>query len=244
METDYREYKTMNKLFSTLFTLGVFLLIGEYNETNLELNSIDNIRSFLGNMLKYVLLWFIIYMFIEGIFVSEKKFILRNLLILFIVNVLIYSVIFFTSPNVTFNQFFQPEAIKYFIGYFSFSIAASFVNTSIFNDYRISLSKSQKPEKVIQKYFLKSVFVTLGLYALFVIFVNQLLQKKIFYDQAINYLLVAIITVFFLFLFFLIDKKKNTLERKIIIESTKAETATAQFETLKNQLDPHFLFNS
>ena len=73
---------------------------------------------------------------------------------------------------------------------------------------------------------------------------ESIVAKKDFLRSSDYYLLVAIITVFFLFLFFLIDKKKNTLERKIIIESTKAETATAQFETLKNQLDPHFLFNS
>ena len=118
------------------------------------------------------------------------------------------------------------------------------MNTSVFNEYRTDVPDSPKPEKVLRKYFLRSIIYTLVLYYVFVEFANLLLQKYIFYDQSINYLLVAVITVFFLFLFFIIDRKKNKLERKIVIESTKAETATAQFETLKNQLDPHFLFNS
>ena len=225
----------MNKDVKTIiFTLliMIYTLISFKNE------------MFEENIIKYLALGFIVYKFIEGIIVSDKKLIVRNILILFVVNILIYSMIFFTSPNVSFNQFFHPEAIKYFIGYFSFSIAASFVNTSVFNEYRTDEPDSPKPEKVLRKYFLRSIFYTLVLYYVFVEFANLLLQKYIFYDQTINYLLVAVITVFFLFLFFIIDRKKNKLERKIVIESTKAETATAQFETLKNQLDPHFLFNS
>lgn len=197
-----------------------------------------------NNIIKYSALGFIIYKFIYGIIVSEKKLILRNILILFVVNILIYSVLFFTSPNVTIDQYFHPEALKYFVGYFAFAFAASFINTSIFHDFRQNLPQSANPNKIIRKYFLRSIFSTLGLYYVFVKFVNPLLDKKIFYDQLINYFLVALITSFFLGLFYFIDRKKNKLEQEIVKESTKAETATAQFETLKNQLDPHFLFNS
>ena len=241
----------MNKDVKNIVVTIVFILI---SWLFIWLNKEDVIYFFRGNnadiviglnaILKYLALGFIIYKLIEGIIVSDKKLILRNISILFVINVLIYSVIFFTSANVSFNQYFHPEAIKYFIGYFSFSIAASFVNTSVFNEYRTDFPESSKPEKVLRKYFLRSILYTLVLYYVFVVFANLLLQKYIFYDQTINYLLVAVITVFFLFLFYIIDRKKNKLERKIVIESTKAETATAQFETLKNQLDPHFLFNS
>ena len=50
--------------------------------------------------------------------------------------------------------------------------------------------------------------------------------------------------IIFLGIFYFLDKKKNQLEKEIVKESTKAETATSKFESLKNQLDPHFLFNS
>ncbi len=236
--------KRLVTIFSILISLILFIYILSESESVYPISSSFELGKLVGHSTKFIALGFIIYKFIEGIIVSDKKLIVRNILILFVVNILIYSVIFFTSPNVSFNQFFHPEAIKYFIGYFSFSIAASFVNTSVFNEYRTDIPDSPKPEKVLRKYFLRSIIYTLVLYYVFVEFANLLLQKYIFYDQTINYLLVAVITVFFLFLFFIIDRKKNKLERKIVIESTKAETATAQFETLKNQLDPHFLFNS
>ncbi len=236
--------KRLITIFSILISLILFIYILNESESVYPITSSFELGKLVGHSTKFIALGFIVYKFIEGIIVSDKKLIVRNILILFVINVLIYSVIFFTSPNVSFNQFFHPEAIKYFIGYFSFSVAASFVNTSVFNEYRTDVPDSPKPEKVLRKYFLRSIIYTLVLYYVFVEFANLLLQKYIFYDQSINYLLVAVITVFFLFLFFIIDRKKNKLERKIVIESTKAETATAQFETLKNQLDPHFLFNS
>ena len=52
-------------------------------------------EMFEENIIKYLALGFIIYKFIEGIIVSDKKLIVRNILILFVVNVLIYCVIFF-----------------------------------------------------------------------------------------------------------------------------------------------------
>lgn len=236
--------KRLITIFSILISLILFIYILNESESVYPITSSFELGKLVGHSTKFIALGFIVYKFIEGIIVSDKKLIVRNILILFVINVLIYSVIFFTSPNVSFNQFFHPEAIKYFIGYFSFSVAASFVNTSVFNEYRTDVPDSPKPEKVLRKYFLRSIIYTLVLYYVFVEFANLLLQKYIFYDQTINYFLVALITTFFLALFYFLDRKKNKLERKIVIESTKAETATAQFETLKNQLDPHFLFNS
>lgn len=236
--------KRLITIFSILISLILFIYILNESESVYPITSSFELGKLVGHSTKFIALGFIVYKFIEGIIVSDKKLIVRNILILFVINVLIYSVIFFTSPNVSFNQFFHPEAIKYFIGYFSFSVAASFVNTSVFNEYRTDVPDSPKPEKVLRKYFLRSIIYTMILYYVFVKFGNQLLQKYIFYDQTINYFLVALITTFFLALFYFLDRKKNKLERKIVIESTKAETATAQFETLKNQLDPHFLFNS
>lgn len=236
--------KRLTIIFSILISLILFVFILSESESIYPITSSFELGKLVGHSTKFLALAFVIYKFVKGIIVSDKNLILRNLLILFVINILIYSVIFFTSSNVTFNQFFHPEAIKYFIGYFAFSIAASFINTSVFNDYRMDVPDSPKPDNIVRKYFLRSIFYTLTLYYVFVKFGNQLLQKNIFYDQTINYILVAVITVFFLILFFIIDRKKNKLERKIIVESTKAETATAKFESLKNQLDPHFLFNS
>lgn len=240
MENNYKDYRSFIKIFFILIAVGLFFWIDDYNDSGFTITSYRDLR----NIFPYLILGLVLYKFVYGIIVSEKGLILRNILILIVVNILIYSIIFFTSPNVTIDQYFHPEALKYFIGYFAFSFSASFVNTSIFYDYKQNLLEATNPEKNIRKYFLRSIFYTLILYYVFVEFVNPLLDKNIFYNQPINYFLVALITIFFLGFFYFIDRKKNKLERKIVIESTKAETATAQFETLKNQLDPHFLFNS
>ncbi|MFV0210577.1 histidine kinase [Empedobacter falsenii] len=197
-----------------------------------------------NNIIRYLALGLIIYKFVKGIIVSDKKLILRNTLILFIVNILIYSIIFLTSPNITMNQFYHPEALKYFIGYFSFSIAASFVNTSVFNDFKKNDKQIDNPKSEIWKYFVQSIVFTQLLYFVFVNFDNLFFIKKVFYSHWINYFLVGIITIIFLLFFYFLERRRYKLETKIVLESTKAETATANFETLKNQLDPHFLFNS
>lgn len=237
-----KNYKKILKICSILFSLTIFVL-------NSDQSIFKTISSFqfeqgIVTFFEYLLLGLVFYKFLDGIVVSDKKFIFRNILILFIINLLIYSVIFFISPNVTIDQFLNLGGKKYFIGYSVFSIAASFVNTSIFNDYRKDLTESAQPNNVIRKQFIRSIFATLGLYYVFVKFVNPLFENDIFYNQSINYILVVIITIIFLGIFYFLDKKKNQLEKEIVKESTKAETATAKFESLKNQLDPHFLFNS
>ena len=237
-----KNYKKILKICSILFSITVFVL-------NNDQSIFKTISSFqfeqgIVTFFEYLLLGLVFYKFLDGIVVSDKKFIFRNILILFIINLLIYSVIFFISPNVTIDQFLNLGGKKYFIGYSVFSIAASFVNTSIFNDYRKDLTESAQPNNVVRKQFIRSIFATLGLYYVFVKFVNPLFENDIFYNQSINYILVAIITIIFLGIFYFLDKKKSQLEKEIVKESTKAETATAKFESLKNQLDPHFLFNS
>lgn len=63
-------------------------------------------------------------------------------------------------------------------------------------------------------------------------------------ERASNYVVSSIITLivtlgFHTFYFFKAIQDKKVTEHKII-----ANTASAQFESLKNQIDPHFLFNS
>ncbi|MEG0187858.1 MAG: 2TM domain-containing protein, partial [Algoriella sp.] len=159
-------------------------------------------------------------------------------------NFILYCILFFTSENVSIIDFFKSDAIIYFIGYSIFSFCAGFINTGIFNQYKKEFKIDEKPKYEIWKYFVQAIIYTQLLYFVFVKFVNSLFFKPIFYDNYINYILVGVITIILLFFFYFIEKRRYRLEKKIIIESTKAETATAKFESLKNQLDPHFLFNS
>ena len=63
-------------------------------------------------------------------------------------------------------------------------------------------------------------------------------EKVVFY--LISLLITVVVSIFFhAFYFYRELQKKKVTEQKII-----AGTASAQFDALKNQLDPHFLFNS
>jgi len=90
--------KRLVTIFSILISLILFIYILSESESVYPIASSFELGKLVGHSTKFIALGFIIYKFIEGIIVSDKKLILRNLLILFIVNVMIYSVIFFTSP--------------------------------------------------------------------------------------------------------------------------------------------------
>lgn len=239
-----KNYKKIVASFSIIFSLILLLIIFNQNGIIYKIENSRDLGKIVGYLLRFIVLGLVVYKLIEGFIVSDKKQIIRNILIIVVINFLIYCVVFLSTPNLKINQFFYSNSIIYFIGYSVFSIAASFINTSVFNEYRHEIIESLQPNKLIRKYFIRSIFYTLCLYFVFVKFVNSLFENDIFYNQTVNYILVTIITILFLVFFFIVDSKKNRLEKKITIESTKAETATAKFESLKNQLDPHFLFNS
>lgn len=63
-------------------------------------------------------------------------------------------------------------------------------------------------------------------------------EKAVFYVNAL--LITIVITIFFHAAYFYREMQRNKIKEQKII----AGTASAQFDALKNQLDPHFLFNS
>ena len=109
-------------------------------------------------------------------------------------------------------------------------------------------------EKYDQRYrfvvgFLGSIFLTLFALFLIRIFHKVLIEGQTYKDflagqNATFYLTSLIITVvislfFHAFYFYKALQENKVKEQKII-----AGTASAKFESLKNQIDPHFLFNS
>jgi len=59
-----------------------------------------------------------------------------------------------------------------------------------------------------------------------------------------SYMFTAIFTLLITFFYLMIGFYKALQERKVNEQKNIAEIATAKFTVLKNQLDPHFLFNS
>ncbi len=69
---------------------------------------------------------------------------------------------------------------------------------------------------------------------------SQFIEEETISSYLFSLLLTIIISVFFHAAYFYKELQKNKIQEQKVI----AGTATAQFDALKNQLDPHFLFNS
>lgn len=75
--------------------------------------------------------------------------------------------------------------------------------------------------------------------------VEQLSLNEFFNQETLsNYVVAIIITLVVTLFVHLIYFYKNYQDNRVKQEKIIAGTASAQFESLKNQLDPHFLFNS
>ena len=136
-------------------------------------------------------------------------------------------------------------------GYYQmYSIVLTFVNGYFF-DYlnRIKWVK-------YANYRLATGIVGGIVLTMFSIFLLRMVQEMViegegfeeFYNQEFQhgtfYLLALIITVAISIFFHAVSFYKELQKRKVTEHKIIAGTASAQFDALKNQLDPHFLFNS
>jgi hypothetical protein len=97
--------------------------------------------------------------------------------------------------------------------------------------------------------FSGSVFVTLAGIFLVRLFINAAIEGESFSDfiegeSADFYYIAFFISLVITTLFYLIYYYKYRQENKVQEQQIIAKAASAQFDALKNQLDPHFLFNS
>lgn len=152
---------------------------------------------------------------------------------------------FLGNDSIFFNDTFIHE-IGYYILY---SVVLTLINTTFF-DYlnkKVIWEKYAKVKLLIGAF--GGVFLSmLGIFAIrfftevvgkgesWAIFLSE--ENPAFYGVCL--LITLIITIFFhAFYFYKTAQNKKVKEQKII-----AGTASAKFDALKNQLDPHFLFNS
>lgn len=97
--------------------------------------------------------------------------------------------------------------------------------------------------------FIASFIVSLLVVFLLRIFEDVLQEgktlKQFFIDERIaNYYVAMVITLVITFSLHLFSFYKKYQENRVKQQKIIAGTASAKFETLKNQIDPHFLFNS
>lgn len=97
--------------------------------------------------------------------------------------------------------------------------------------------------------FVSSFFLSLFVIFLLRLFIITIIENKplsvfIANESASDYFVASIFTFFILLIVHFIYLYKGYQENKVKEQKIIAGTASAKFESLKNQIDPHFLFNS
>ncbi|MGV9004570.1 2TM domain-containing protein [Flavobacterium sp.] len=130
-----------------------------------------------------------------------------------------------------------------------YSFTIGFANTYL--NYRLDkiFSKDKFSSTRIILNIALSFLITIAIIFLLRVFEEVIVNHRSFQDyvsneKPANYIVATVITFFiilsiYLFHFYKAYKENQLKEQKVI-----AGTASAQFESLKNQIDPHFLFNS
>lgn len=130
-----------------------------------------------------------------------------------------------------------------------YSLSLYYANAAIF----IYLDKIFKTDRFIPKRivigFIASFLVSIIVIFLLRIFEDVLVEGISFSaflnnEEMSNYLVAIIVTFFVTLAFHAFYFYKAYTENKVKEQKVIAGTASAQFESLKNQIDPHFLFNS
>lgn len=173
------------------------------------------------------------------------KFILKILKISLVVSLVVIAL------DTTFNGFRYHKMLEpaYWGTYFFYSFVITFLNSLFFWQYGKRVGWENANLKKVAMASLGSIVLTLSGF-----FFCRLVDKTIFNNQALDdflaeesisyyffpLLFTTIVALgFHLFYFYKALQDKKVKEQKII-----AGTASAKFDALKNQLDPHFLFNS
>lgn len=137
----------------------------------------------------------------------------------------------------------------YLTYYFIYAVPLTLVNSYFFNflNTKINWQKYQKYRLVIG--FVGSVFLTLVCIFFIRLFIGTVIEgatlsEFLESERSVNYVLSLILTLIFSLIFHTIYFYKELQKNKVKEQKVIAGTASAKFDALKNQLDPHFLFNS
>jgi hypothetical protein len=130
-----------------------------------------------------------------------------------------------------------------------YTFALFFTNSFVFQRLDKIFSEDRFSKKRVFIGFLSSFIFSLVVIFLLRILEDVIIEQtpfKVFLakEKASNYLVAIIITFFVTLSLYAFYFYKSYQETKVKEQKIIAGTASAQFESLKNQIDPHFLFNS
>tara|TARA_B100000787_G_scaffold159269_1_gene137257 strand:- start:2946 stop:4283 length:1338 start_codon:yes stop_codon:yes gene_type:complete len=167
----------------------------------------------------------------------------------FFIGMLIFLVLSLIQYINGYNEFTISGLVHGFAINQLFSIVLYLTN-SFFNDFLI---RKYKNDLFLIKNLFKAVFggicvtlisiVLLRLFTKVIIYevslAHFIANEKIEYYYLALIISAVVVSIFYAFYYYKYKQESKVQEQKII-----AGTASAQFDALKNQLDPHFLFNS
>jgi len=154
------------------------------------------------------------------------------------------SLVIFGNGDYSFESISRTVIIS---AIFSFGLTA--VNSFYYDGVNIRYSWEETPQKRLWVGAIGSFVITILTFGLLRFMVNYYFTGESFSEFVANetaesYIIALVITLIAVlfshaFYFYRALQKREVKEQKII-----ARTASASFDALKNQLDPHFLFNS
>lgn len=130
-----------------------------------------------------------------------------------------------------------------------YSVSLGYANQAVFVFLDKKFVNDRFSMKRIVVGFFASFFVTLFVIFLLRIFEDVIIEGNSFQqywqkETLSNYVFAIVMTFIILLSFYAFYIYKAYNDNKIKEQKVIAGTASAQFESLKNQIDPHFLFNS
>ncbi|WP_372746899.1 2TM domain-containing protein [Lutibacter sp.] len=176
---------------------------------------------------------------------TELKYLLKISLILAVAIFIIERLLSADGFNLTFN-----ELVKVFGIHFMYALVLTVINAYFFHFLDKIVTWKERPKQRLIYGAIGSILATMvGLVVLrfvTIVFISAKPVADFFNDPyAVNYYVFSlVITLIVSLIFHAIFFYKALNENKVKEQEIVAKTETAKFESLKSQIDPHFLFNS
>lgn len=167
----------------------------------------------------------------------------------FLISLAIFGVLnliqIFNGGSISFNKRF----VEMYLYCMVYTFSLHYTNTFLFISLDKIFSRERFSKKRILVGFVSSFFISLFVIFLVRLFIHTSIEKESFGDfiaseSASDYVLTSVFTFIILLIVHFVYIYKAYQENKVKEQKIIAGTASAKFESLKNQIDPHFLFNS
>jgi hypothetical protein len=173
----------------------------------------------------------------------------RELIRTLIVGFVVFILLVLVNIALGHTYRFSSDLIVVLLYTLLYTFTIGYANKLVFVFLDKVFEKNRFSAKRIIVGFLSSFFVSLLVVFLLRIFEDVIIEKRTFEafwtnENPANYIFAIVISFLIILSFHAFYFYKALQESKVKEQKIIAGTASAKFESLKNQIDPHFLFNS